>query len=253
MNYFFISFMAFLLSCGPREISRQGLDQDVTPLKFEKDSLIREQCADESCAQIRLVWPVAKGGDQADMINSQIRETVKNLMQYGEKDSPDLEAGVDQFFEEFLSFRSEFPESAQEWEIQVEGEVSYSSDQTLSIFFSQYTYLGGAHPNSMVYFLNLDYTSGKALESNQLVLNEKELLKLTEHKFREYHEVEEGVSLEESGKFFLPETGFFLANAMGFQEDRFKVIYIPYEIGSYAMGYTELEFSREELKEIVRW
>ncbi|GMQ27083.1 hypothetical protein Aoki45_37660 [Algoriphagus sp. oki45] len=253
MNYFFISIFALLMSCGPREIYQEEGAEILSPLIFEMDSLVREKCVGESCAQIRLVWPMAKGGEKADIINSQIRETVKNLMQYGEKDSPDLEAGADQFLEEFLSFRSEFPESAQEWEIQVEGEVSYSSDQTLSIFFSQYTYLGGAHPNSMVYFLNLDYTSGKALDSNQLVLNEKELLKLTEQKFREYHEVEEGISLEESGKFLLPETGFFLANAMGFQEDRFKVIYIPYEIGSYAMGYTELEFSREELKEIVRW
>lgn len=253
MNYFLVLISILLVSCGPKENTQKEEGVVISSVTFEKDSLVREKCSGESCARIRLVWPVAKGGEVAKSINDHIRETVRKLIEYGEKESTDLEAGVEVFLEEYLSFKSEFPESAGEWEIQVEGEVSYSSDQTLSIFFSQYTYLGGAHPNSMVYFLNLDYNSGKALDSNQLVLNEKELLKLTEQKFREYHEVEEGISLEESGKFFLPETGFFLANAMGFHEDRFKVIYIPYEIGSYAMGYTELEFSREELKDIVRW
>jgi hypothetical protein len=40
---------------------------------------------------------------------------------------------------------------------------------------------------------------------------------------------------------------------MGFSGDKFKLIYIPYEIGPYAMGYTELEFPLDELKGIVRF
>jgi hypothetical protein len=39
---------------------------------------------------------------------------------------------------------------------------------------------------------------------------------------------------------------------MGFSGDKFRLIYIPYEIGPYAMGYTELDFSLVELKLIVR-
>lgn len=253
MNYFLVLISVLFVSCGPKENTQKEEGVVISSVTFELDSLVREKCSGESCARIRLVWPVAKGGEVADSINDHIRETVKNLMEYGEKESPDLEAGAEVFLEEYLSFKSEFPESAGEWEIQVEGEVVYSSDQTLSIQFFQYTYLGGAHPNSMVYFLNLNPDEGKVLERNQLILKETELLKLTEEKFRAFHEVEEGTSLEEDGRFFLPETGFFLANAMGFQEDKFKVIYIPYEIGSYAMGYTELEFSKEELGEIVRW
>lgn len=88
---------------------------------------------------------------------------------------------------------------------------------------------------------------------DRVILNETEFFKLTEQKFAEYHEVEKGVSLVDDGRFFLPETGFFLANAIGFKEDKFWVIYVPYEIGPYAMGYTELEFSKEELGEMVRW
>ncbi|MFT4857347.1 MAG: hypothetical protein ACI942_002734 [Planctomycetota bacterium] len=65
--------------------------------------------------------------------------------------------------------------------------------------------------------------------------------------------MDENITLEESGLFFLAETGFFLPNAMGFSGDKFQLIYRPYEIGSYAMGYTELESSLDELKGIVRF
>jgi hypothetical protein len=64
--------------------------------------------------------------------------------------------------------------------------------------------------------------------------------------------LDEDITLAESGLFFLPETGFFLPNSMGFSGDKFRLIYIPYEIGPYAMGYTELDFSLVELKLIVR-
>jgi hypothetical protein len=61
------------------------------------------------------------------------------------------------------------------------------------------------------------------------------------------------VRLEDDDRFFLPETGFFLANAMGFQDGNFWIVYVPYEIGPYAMGYTYLEFTKEELGGLVRW
>jgi hypothetical protein len=44
-----------------------------------------------------------------------------------------------------------------------------------------------------------------------------------------------------------------LANAIGFKDNKFWVIYIPYEIGPYVLGYTELDFSREEVAKLVRW
>jgi len=40
---------------------------------------------------------------------------------------------------------------------------------------------------------------------------------------------------------------------MGFENGKFTIVYVPYEIGSYAMGYTNLEFTREELGDLVRW
>ena len=98
-----------------------------------------------------------------------------------------------------------------------------------------------------------DRSTGEFLSIDRLILDQPKLLSLAEKAFREFHEVDENITLEESGLFFLPETGFFLPNAMGFSGDKFQLIYIPYEIGPYAMGFTELVFSLDELKGIVRF
>jgi hypothetical protein len=39
---------------------------------------------------------------------------------------------------------------------------------------------------------------------------------------------------------------------MGFEGEEFVLFYNPYEIGPYVMGSTELNFSKEEIKGLVR-
>lgn len=39
---------------------------------------------------------------------------------------------------------------------------------------------------------------------------------------------------------------------MGFEDGKFDLTYIPYEIGPYVLGYTELEFGLQDLEGIVR-
>lgn len=239
-----------LTSCSSRPSSQEM--ENESSLTFHTDTLEKESCIVENCAKLKLSWPVASGNDAATKINLAIDEMMSFLVQTGENIAP-LDSMIAQYFSSFELFKKDFPDSYGGWEIEATAEVSYQSDATLSIYFSQFSFLGGAHPNSVVSFLNFDPRTGEALSVDQLVLDEAALLKLTEQKFTEYHEVEKDVSLLDDGRFFLPETGFFLANAIGFKDDKFWVIYNPYEIGPYVMGYTELEFSKEELGEMVRW
>jgi hypothetical protein len=250
MKILSFAILVVMISCA----QKSGVEESVVDptLSFRTETVVRESCVGENCAKLRLSWPVASGPAAADKINQYIRDQMSLFVQTGE-DAALLDTMIVAYFRSFDEFKSEFPDSYGGWEIEVEAKVSYQSDKTLSIYFSQFSYLGGAHPNSAVSFLNIDPKSGEALSLDQLVLDENSLLKLSEQKFRAYHEVEEGLSLSEDGRFFLPETGFFLANAIGFKEGKFWVIYIPYEIGPYVMGSTELEFSKEELSGVVRW
>lgn len=221
-------------------------------LTFTLDSLQEKSCVGENCATLRLIWPVAQGGDPAEKINQSIRERLEMVIQTGEEPLPFDSAKVT-YFRTFEQFKTDFPDSYGGWELEAEANLSYRSDSTLSIGVSWMSFLGGAHPNHGKDFLNFDSQTGDFLSRDRLILDEVALLAKVEQKFREFHQVAEGVSLADDGRFFLPETGFFLPNAMGFDEGKFWVIYIPYEIGPYAMGYTELEFSPAELNGMVRW
>lgn len=239
-----------LISCSSNPKSQEI--EIGTPLTFSTETLEKESCVGENCAKLKLSWPVASGGEVAAKINQAIEDQMSFLVQTGENIAP-MDSMVAEYFRSFDEFKNEFPESYGGWEIEAAAEVSYLSDSTLSIHFTQYNFLGGAHPNSMAAFLNFDPKTGDALSVDRVILDETAFLNLAEQKFREYHEVEKGVNLADDGRFFLPETGFFLANAIGFKDDQFWVIYVPYEIGPYVMGYTELEFSKDELSQMVRW
>ena len=241
-------FAAF--SCAPKsEDTSSSLRDQIT---FKTTSLTKEECVDDNCAKVSLHWPVASGPELTENINRVIRDQMALLVQTGEDAAP-MDTLVSKFFQSYKEFKSDFPESSGGWEIQAEGEVSYESDSILSIHFSQFNFMGGAHPNSSVSFLNFDPESGEVIGDDRLVADDSLLFQKVEKKFREFHQVAEGVSLEEDGRFFIPETGFYVAGAKGFKDGKFWVIYQPYEIGPYVLGYTELEFSKEELGDLVRW
>lgn len=248
-NLILLVFVA-AISCTPK--SEGTFSKAEEELVFKTKSVTNEVCVDENCAKLSLSWPVASGPAAAEKMNAAIQDQMALLVQTGEDIAP-LDTLIEDYFRSYREFKADFPDSPGGWEIEGEGEVTYHSDSTLSIYFSQFNFMGGAHPNSSVSFLNFDPSTGEALSDDRLILNESALFQRVEKKFREFHEVAEETSIADDGRFFLPETGFFMASAKGFKEDKFWVIYMPYEIGPYAMGYTELEFSREELEGVVRW
>lgn len=241
---FFIVLLVFFSCSEPKSVQVEKK----TELTFSIQEFVKNICVGESCASVSFTWPLAKGGQIASIINEVID---RQLLVYFYRDSvaPTLEANAQLYsYEDFVN---QFPDSPGGWSIEVNAQVSYESDSLLSIFFSEFNNSGGAHPNSSQFFMSFDKITGEYLNSGRVVLNSSKLLELAEIAFRKHHEVPERKRLEDQG-FFLPETGFFLPGAMGYKDGEFKLIYIPYEIGPYVMGYTELSFTPEELTGIVR-
>jgi hypothetical protein len=237
-------------SCSQKE---SAVSQDSAfELSFSLDSLVQEKCIGQNCAKLRMVWPVAHG-PQEEQINYLIQHQVNSPLVYRESSTLSRDSLVLEYFKWFEKEKNEFPEFHIGYEIDIAGDVTYVSDSTISIHFGWMSFLGGAHPSHGETFINWDKKAGKLLSQDQLVRDKAKLRELAEKKFKEFHEVEDGVSLDEDGRFFLPETGFFLASVMGIQDDKFWIIYTPYEIGPYVMGYTHLSFTKEELGDLVRW
>lgn len=220
-------------------------------LTFETKVFSAKKCADELCATVDVSYPVASAGEVGDKINADITNQMLAYFNQ-EKDFSSLDSASEDYLQSNVDFKKDFPDAPGGWSEEINVILSYESDSTLSFQFTEFNFSGGAHPNSSVYYMNFDKQSGEFLSVDRVVLDENKMLALAEKAFRAHHEVADSLALSEDGRFFLPEIGFFLPNAMGYSNDKFVISYIPYEIGPYVMGYTDLEFDLKDLKGIVR-
>ena len=222
--------------------------------QFEIKALEKETCISAQCATVNVSFPFYSGtSEQEFMLNAHIEQQLLMMVSQGEHHDMDLAAAIDSILQEYQAFVEEFGPS-QAWEVEVNVRESYRGKGVLSIQFDSFVYMGGAHPNSFRQYLNIDTQTGSLLKNEEIIKNEQKLLALVERKFREHHGVEDGVSLEDDGRFFLPEDGkFFLPVSIGFEEGDFVVYYNAYEIGPYVMGPTSLKFDRKELEGTVRF
>jgi len=245
MKYLVIVTTLVFFACGGKT------SQTETQLSFTTKTFSSKRCIDDNCGKVEVSYPVAENTPAAIQINESIQAQML-LYFNNEKDFDNLDSAANDYLDSYEEFLTDFPEAPGGWSVELKVERSYESDSTLSIKFSDFNFSGGAHPNSSVYYMIFDKQTGQYLSLDRVILDEDKMRKLAETAFRKYHDVEDGVTLGDDGRFFLPEVGFFLPNAIGYEGDKFVLTYIPYEIGPYVMGYSELEFELKDLDGIVR-
>jgi hypothetical protein len=243
--FLFLSFFFSTCQIGKKEDDSLRFE----PKVFEKDSCLRSECA-----RIRLVYPYFEGaGESSDFLNVHVEQQIVMFLNIGEnQEIVPLDSAVSSFLNSYLEFKNEF-DSPQEWEITVDAKVTLQSQKMICIAFDTFSYTGGAHPNTYRLYLNFGLDKNSPLKNEDLVLDKANLLKLAESKFKKYHNVDDLTELSEDNRFFFEnDEDFFLPAAMGFEDEEFILYYNPYEIGPYVMGSTELRFTKEEVKGLVR-
>ena len=91
-------------------------------------------------------------------INSEINKIVVTALHIGEPNSiPSISAeeSIISFNKEYQLFKTNFPESAQLWEAQIDGEILYLSPEIICIAITTYINTGGAHGNLNISFLSI--------------------------------------------------------------------------------------------------
>ncbi|HLU88201.1 MAG TPA: DUF3298 and DUF4163 domain-containing protein [Cyclobacteriaceae bacterium] len=210
-----------------------------------------QECVGEGCATVELIYPVFAGDTRlAGLLNRQVEGQHLRMWISGDQQYREMEEAIDSFFKDYRVFRNDYPQVMQEWTFETNARVTHQSDSLISIRFENFSYLGGAHPNTVVAYLNLK-GDGEVLERGQLLIDGEGLLELAREKFKEHHQVEPGTRLEEDGRFFLDDGAFFLPATMGYEGNEFVLLYNAYEIGPYVMGRTELRFPLKELAGVV--
>jgi len=201
-------------------------------------------------ADIALNFPKAKGTeDVINKINKTLENYIINQMNVSENEdtNENLQDAVANFNNEYKSFKNDFPESAQQWEVFIDGEVTHRSPEIISVAITSYMDTGGAHGNSRVQFFNFNSQTGEELSINDLVGNMEGLSEVIKKKL--ITEIKTGPDNMENlffGKDFeLPET-------LGYSDKGLIVLYNPYEIASYAQGIIEFTIPFEEVNSYLK-
>jgi hypothetical protein len=212
--------------------------EEPTKITFSETSISTEN---NNIVEINI--PKANGNSSVtNTINSSIEKAVITALQIGYPDNIEtetIEEGITSFNNEFENFKTDFPESLQVWNAQIDGEVLFQSPEIISVSITSYVNTGGAHGILNISFLNFDSTTGKQIKNNELFTNIAEFKKIAQVHFNEA--IKEKDLLFETDKFELPEN-------ISYTEDGLVLLYNTYEIAPYASGIIEFSIPFDEIE-----
>jgi len=195
----------------------------------------------ENNSIVEINVPKAKGSETlANNINSEIENTIKDLIQFSELSAEALsvEEAINNFNKEFEGFKTDFPDLQISWEAQIDGEVVYQSEEIISLAITSYIFTGGAHGMSNVSFLNFNAENGQVLSNEQLINDVDGFKQLAQSYFNQTI-VEKEHSIFDTDEFVLPYN-------MAYTEDGLVLLYNTYEIAPYSTGIIEFKIPFEE-------
>ena len=169
----------------------------------------------------------------SNQINSEIQNKIISSLHIGNLDeitSTSVEESILTFNNEFEAFKTDFPETDQIWEAQIDGEVLYQSQDFICIAITSYINTGGAHGVLNISFLNFDSKTGQRIQNNQL-FNDSEAFKAVAETYFKDATDDEGVLLND--------TQFELPTNIGYSEDGIVLLYNTYDIAPYSSGIIE--------------
>lgn len=151
------SLIAHLISCGEERQSSLSENLVYDMVKYHKTSAGCDSIKNENCAEIkiefpRVTFPVNK------IVEEKINKSINKLFSQdilGSTESGDFEVLMNEFIQDYESFKKEFPDASQSWVIERSGEVKLNKVNIFSIDYTEYAFTGGAHPNTFVSFKNL--------------------------------------------------------------------------------------------------
>ena len=233
-----LSFLVFLVLLG-------SCDSEFKPISFKTNVLKNDYKADVS-----VVFDEATDKNElSKTINFKIEEAIISTLSDPTKKT-NLESVLKDFNSEYLEFKKDFSdEDGPVWELHIEAEKIYQSEEVITIAISTYEFKGGAHGNDKIKFLNLNAKTGDVLNKNDIIENSQDFKALAKTHFIK--------SLDNSNSQLKMENFFFgkpfqLPENIGFSEDGLVLLYNVYEIASYAQGYTEFVIPFDEVESLLK-
>ena len=249
----YLFFAALLSACTNQEPPAQTTEEIPLTIESVTKEMKEGQCDsggyDSKCANISLKYPVLTGGN--DTLPKVVARWADNFMV--SLLDPGMESGntisVDSAMMGFIAMHremtAEMPDMPAYYTVEVTDSVLFQDEKNLTLRLDAYSYTGGAHPNAVSTVTTFDIATGRSLTAVDFVNDLEALKQIAEQKFRD-------VQAEFFADGFEFDSGwpFKLADNIGLTEEGLLFCYIPYEVGPYALGFTEFVIPFNEIEHI---
>jgi hypothetical protein len=246
--------IVFFFSCGGKDGTSMENDLKYELVKYEKQSEGCDSLREDNCAKIRIEFPQITNFEN-EAIKDKINNSIASLFSMNESftsDSIDINDEMESFISDYEDYISEFPNAFQSWFIERTGQVKLNKGNIFSIDFMEYSYTGGAHPNTIVVFKNYNLSNGEEVTLDEIISPSKQsdLTRIGETEFRKLKELTVEADLGQAG-FWFESNEFYLNDNFLITDSSLVFYYNNYEITAYAFGPTELSVPFVKIKTLV--
>ena len=156
------------------------------------------------------------------------------------------------FIKGFVDFQKTNPSWPQTWFLQIKNTIVRQKPGYLSILSLYVDYMGGAHPNTVLSYLNYNTATHQEIPLDSLILpgSFPKLNSIAEQIFRKNEKLDPKASLKDN--YFFENDTFKLNQNFTVTDQGLKFLYNPYEIKAYVFGTTELIIPFSQLKGIAK-
>ncbi len=242
-----VSFVFF--NCTEKTVQEEKPDSfSYQFVKYEKSY---EDCrpGSDTCTYVRIVWP--KFETKYPYLQEMIEKYTLSPAYVDESfDSPDSIAFT--FLNDYERFRIDFPSAPIFWYIERKMDVAFEQFPVIGFKFREATFMGGAHPNATVSYLNYSAADSTFLNLYDIIKdeNEDEFVGIAEKIFRDSTGIESGRLLASGGYWF--EEGFELNENFLIERSGLRFLFNPYEIAPYSMGELELFIGWDKFRHLMK-
>ena len=248
----------FVLSCQNEKPSPPPSPLSVESMRIERkdgpdcdkpDTLIF------NCAHVDFRYPHVKDGPDSlrTAVDNWAREFMTGWVGMSEEPDnfPPLDEAITNFFNMHQEQVKEMPDAPSYYVAETRDTVLLNDGKYLTLKLDGYSYMGGAHPNASSSVATFEVATAKKIALDQLVTNLDSLKIFAEKKFREVRaDLFKPESEGGSGFEFDENFEFKLADNTGLVKDGIYFIYVPYEVGPWAIGTTEFVLPFQEIQSI---
>lgn len=202
-------------------------------------------CAVESpqCARVQIRTLRTAGGGTAavrENIDASLEhDLIGRMRSVVPEDAGNRAVTADALAAEFLAqhraFVEQFPDATARWSFELSVDAVTNTESVVTLDITEFTFTGGAHPNTRRRLVSFDVATGRLLGAEDLTPDVDGLTDMVEAKLRSDRGLGPEDDLEAAG-FWLPEGGLVLPVNMGVVAEGILFHWDAYEIAPYSAG-----------------